>query len=408
MAHYRMTLDELADQLQDADVDMLRAVAQHALQELIEMEATTRIGAERSERTETRCARRNGHRPRSLDTRVGRLELGIPKLRTGSFYPALLEPRRRIERALLAVVQEAYVHGVSTRKVDDLVAALGGCNISKSEVSRLCQELDSGLEIFRERRLDDAHYPYLWIDATYQKVREGGHVVSQATAVAIGVCETGEKSVLAVSIGASESAEFWLDFCRGLLARGLGGVRLVTSDAHEGLKAAIAQCFVGAGWQRCKVHFLRNAAAAVPRTHQHAVLALLKGIFTQPNREASKAAVSQALDILEPRCPKVADKLREAEDDLLTFFDFPSQHWASISSTNTLERLNAEIDRRTGVVGIFPNRAALLRLTTAILQEQHDEWQDGKRHFSRESMELLLHPQDLPALPNPLVDDFAA
>ena len=235
---------------------------------------------------------------------------------------------------LLAVVQEAYVHGVSTRKVDDLVAALGGCSISKSEVSRICQELDVELEAFRERRLDDIAYPYLWIDATYQKVREAGRIVSQATAVAIGVSETGEKSVLAVMIGASESAEFWLSFCRALIGRGLRGVQLVTSDAHEGLKAAIAQCFVGASWQRCKVHFLRSATAGLPLAHQHAVTALLKGIFTQPTREAAQAAVSQALAILDRRYSKIADKLRDAEEDLLAFYAFPKQHRASIASTN--------------------------------------------------------------------------
>ena len=407
MAQYRMTLDELTDQMRDADVDMLRLVAERALQQLIEMEATARIGAEHSERTDTRCVHRNGHRPKTLDTRVGRLEVGIPKLRSGSFYPSLLEPRRRIERALLAVVQEAYVHGVSTRKVDDLVAALGGCSISKSEVSRMCQELDKELALFRERSLDGAEYPYLWIDATYQKVREGGHIVSQATAVAIGVCETGEKSVLGVAVGAGENSQFWLDFCRSLVARGLTGVRLVTSDGHEGLKAAIGQCFAGASWQRCKVHFLRNAAGAVPRTHQ-AVLALLKTIFTQPSLEAAKAAVDQALTALRPRYPEVAEKLLGAEEDLLSFFAFPPEHWGSISSTNSLERLNAEIDRRTRVVGIFPNRAALLRLTTAVLQEQHDEWQDGRRHFSQGSMNRLLRPQATSMLSNPLIDNVAA
>jgi putative transposase len=408
MAYPRMTVEELLSQLDRADVDVLATIAQHALQQLIEAEATAYVGAAPNERTESRRVYRNGYRPRVLDTRVGRLELGVPKLRSGTFYPSLLEPRRRIERALMAVVQEAYVHGVSTRKVDDLVAALGGCSISKSEVSRICQELDVELDAFRERRLDEVAYPYLWIDATYQKVRENGRIVSQATAIAIGVSETGEKSILAVMIGASESAEFWLGFCRALLTRGLRGVQLVTSDAHEGLKAAIAQCFAGASWQRCKVHFLRNATAAVTLSHQHAVTAVLKGVFTQPTSEAAHAAVTHALSILDPRYPTVAQKLRDAEDDLLAYYAFPEQHRASIASTNPLERLNAEIDRRTLVVGIFPNQAALLRLATAVLVEQHDEWQDGKRQFSQRSMRQLLHPEEISALPNLLIEEFAA
>lgn len=270
-------------------------------------------------------------------------------------------------------------------------------------------QLDDELVVFRDRPLDDGAYPYVWFDATYEKVREGGRIVSKATVVAIGVRETGEKSILGVAVGASENEEFWKEFCRSLVARGLHGVLLVISDAHEGLKAALAACFAGASWQRCKVHFLRNVAAAVPRTHQPAVLAIVKTIFTQPSKELAHAAVAHALTVLEPTYPKVAEKLRAAEDDVLTFFDFPSEHWRSISSTNVLERVNAEIGRRARVVGIFPNSASLLRLSSAVLQEQHDEWQDDRRHFSQQSMERVLQPAGVPLLPQPpLTEGIAA
>ena len=407
MASHRMPPAELLDQLAAADVDALRTLLQHTLQRLIEAEASAYIGAAPGEHSPTRTTYRNGHRARSLDTRVGRLDLEIPKVRTGSFFPSLLEPRRRIERALLAVIQEAYVHGVSTRKVDDLVAALGGCHVSKSEVSRICAELDQELAAFRERPLDDAAYPYVWFDATYEKVRQNGRVVSQAAVVAIGVRSTGDKSVLGVAIGASETEAFWLEFCRHLVARGLHGTQLVISDAHEGLRKALAACFAGASWQRCKVHFLRSATASVPKPHAPAVLAVLKTIFLQPTPETARAAVGHALQVLEPRFPRVAALLREAEPDLLAYLVFPIDHWRSISSTNVLERFHAEIDRRAKVVGIFPNTAALLRLTTAVLVEQDDEWQDGRRHFSQQSMAQLL--TDAPALPtSPFLEDLAA
>ena len=408
MAHLSLTAESLLDHLAGADVDVLRTVCQHALQRLVELEATIVVGADRYEQSPERMTYRNGHRPKTLDTRVGRLELQIPKLRSGSFYPSLLEPRRRIERALLAVVQEAYVHGVSTRKVDDLVAALGGCSISKSEVSRICSELDKELTAFRERTLgDEGAYPYIWFDATYQKVREGGRIVSQAVVVAVGVRDTGEKSILGVAVGASETEAFWLDFCRRLVARGLRGVQLVISDAHEGLRSALAQCFAGAAWQRCRVHFLRNAVVPVQRQHAPAVLAVLKTVFMQPTADGAKAAVDHALSVLEPRYPKVAELLRNAEADVLAYLAFPEEHWRSISSTNAIERVNAEIDRRAKVVGIFPNAAALLRLTTAVLQEQHDEWQDGRRHFSQQSM-ARLNPEAPPLLANPLTEGLAA
>lgn len=402
-----MPLDALLDYLSNSDQDTLREVLQHTLQALIEAEAAGVVGAQPHERSEDRVGYRNGHRPRTLDTRVGRLELGIPKLRQGSFLPSLLEPRRRIERALWAVVQEAYVHGVSTRKVDDLVAAMGGCHISKSEVSRICGELDSELALFRERPLDDAKYPYVWFDATYEKVRQGGRIVSQAVVVAMGIRESGEKCVLGVGVGSSETQAFWLEFCRTLVARGLSGVRLVISDAHEGLRAALAQCFAGASWQRCTVHFLRNVVAACSRQDAPAVLALVKTIFAQPTQPAASQAVSQALELLEPHHPKVARLLREGESDVLTYLTFPSEHWRTIRSTNALERVNAEIDRRAKVVGIFPNSESLLRLSTAVLQEQHDEWQDSRSHFSQQSM-ALLDPANQDRLTNPLSAGLAA
>jgi putative transposase len=407
MAQNRMMPPALIEQLQGADTDVLRRVLEHAMQRLIEAEAATQIGAGPHERSASRTTYRNGYRERILDTGSGRLELQIPKLRTGSFFPTLLEPRRRIDRALLAVVQEAYVLGISTRKVDDLMAALGGCSISRSEVSRICALLDEELAEFRERPLDEP-YPYVWFDATYEKVRQGARIVSQAAVVAVGVRDTGEKSVLGLAIGASETEAFWLEFCRSLSRRGLGGVQLVISDAHEGLRSALSQVFVGATWQRCKVHFLRNVASAAPKLHAPAVLAVVKSIFLQPTRETSRDAVNHALTVLEPRFPAVAAKLRAAEADVLAYLDFPVDHWRSISSTNAIERVNAELDRRAKVVGIFPNSDSLLRLFTAVLQDQHDEWQDGRRHFSQQSMARVMHPDGPPLLTNPLTEGLVA
>ena len=407
MAQNRMMPPALLEQLQGADTDVLRRVLEHAMQRLIEAEAATQIGAGPHERAASRTTYRNGYRERILDTGSGRLELQIPKLRTGSFFPTLLEPRRRIDRALLAVVQEAYVLGVSTRKVDDLMAALGGCSISRSEVSRICALLDEELAEFRERPLDEP-YPYVWFDATYEKVRQGARIVSQAAVVAVGVRDTGEKSVLGLAIGASETEAFWLEFCRSLSRRGLSGVQLVISDAHEGLRSALSQVFAGAAWQRCKVHFLRNVASAVPKLHAPAVLAVVKSIFLQPTRETARDAVNHALNVLEPRFPAVAAKLRAAEADVLAYLDFPVDHWRSISSTNAIERVNAELDRRAKVVGIFPNSDSLLRLFTAVLQDQHDEWQDGRRHFSQQSMARVMHPDGPPLLTNPLTEGLVA
>jgi transposase-like protein len=407
MAQNRMTQQAFLDHLDGADTDLLRRVLEHAMQRLIDAEAAAHIGAGPHERASTRTTYRNGNRERILDTGSGRLELQIPKLRSGSFFPSLLEPRRRIDRALLAVIQEAYVRGISTRKVDDLMAALGGCSISRSEVSRICAQLDEELAEFRDRPLDEP-YPYVWFDATYEKVREGGRIVSQAAVVAVGVRDSGEKSVLGLAVGASETEAFWLEFCRSLSRRGLSGVQLVISDAHEGLRSALAQVFTGATWQRCKVHFLRNIASAVPKLHAPAVLAVVKSIFLQPTPETAADAVVHALAVLEPNFPSVAAKLRAAEADVLAYLTFPVDHWKSISSTNAIERVNAELDRRAKVVGIFPNTASLMRLFTAVLQDQHDEWQDGRRHFSQQSMARLLHPDGPLLLTNPLTGGIAA
>lgn len=396
MTRASMPLDDLLVELGDRDQDALRVILERTVQALVEAEVTAVTGAGRHERTPERLTYRNGHRSRTLDTRVGRLQMEIPKLRQGSFLPSLLEPRRRIERALWAVIQEAYVHGVSTRKVDDLVAAMGGC-----------QELDRELAEFRERPLDDAQYPYIWFDATYEKVRLGARIVSQAVVIAVGVRESGEKCVLGVDVGSSESQQFWLEFCRSLLARGLKGVQLVVSDAHVGLKQALAQCFPGASWQRCRVHFLRDLVTALPRHEAPAVLALVKTIYAQPTREAARAAMVQVLERLEPTVPKAAKMLREAEEDILAYLSFPREHHSSISSQSAIERVNAEVDRRAKVVGIFPHPASLLRLATAVLQEQHDEWQDGKRHFSQASLaQLSADGQDL--LTNPLTAGLVA
>ena len=384
-------LDESADFLRDG----VRALAH----ELMELEVTQHVGAERYERTAERVGQRNGYRERTWDTRVGTLELRVPRVRDGSFYPALLEPRKRAERALAAVVQEAYVQGVSTRRVDDLVRALGMEGVSKSQVSRLCRELDAEVERFRTRRLEGP-YPYAWLDATFVKVREGGRVISMAVVIAIGVRATGEREVLGLDVGPSEDGAFWLQFLRGLVARGLSGVQLVTSDAHQGLKGAIAAVLQGAGWQRCRVHFVRNALALVPKAAQQMVAATIRTVFVQPDAVTARETWRKVADGFRPRWPRLAELLDEAEADVLAYLAFPSEHWRQIWSNNPLERLNKEVKRRTDVVGIFPNQDAVLRLVGAVLAEQHDEWQVARRYFSTESLAKLSKevPTEPPAL----------
>ena len=310
------------------------------------------------------------------------MTLRIPKVRHGSYFPALVEPRRRTEKALLSVVQEAYVHGVSTRKVDDLVRALGIDGISRSKVSRICAALDERMEAFRNRPLT-GEYPYVWLDATVVKVREGGRVVNMAAVVAVGVTSTGEREVLGFDVGAAESYGFWVSFLRGLASRGLAGVKLVISDAHVGLRQALSEVLAGASWQRCRVHFMRNLLGLVPRGVQELV-----GVDDPPDQEAARDQLELA-GSLEGKYPKAADLLREAGEDVITHMAFPQAHWRRIHSTNVLERLHREIKRRCNVVGIFPNARSALRLIGAVLEEQQDEWLAVRRYFSLGSMAAL-------------------
>ena len=390
-------LSDLLDALRAGEVtDTIRSSLEWILQQLIEAEATAVIGAAPHQRTEGRTAQRNGHRSRLLSTPAGDVELKIPKLRTGSFFPSLLERRRRIDRALFAVVMEAWVHGVSTRKVDDLVAALGvGSGISKSEVSRICADLDTDLEAFRSRPLDHIEFPYVFADATYVKGRVNGRVVSRAVVVATGVTAAGDREVLGVEVGDSESGAFWTSFLKGLRARGLTGVQLFISDHHLGLKAAIAATFVGAAWQRCRVHFMRNVLARVPKASVEMVAAAIRTIFAQPDAAHVRSQLNEVRTMLAPKFPDVAAMLDDAADDLLAFAAFPQAHWRKIWSTNPLERLNGEIKRRTNVVGIFPNDASVARLITAVVVETHDEWAvTGRRYLSEGSMAKLTGTTD--------------
>lgn len=395
----RMALQDLLRKAEvESDVDFLKEGMRVLAQALMELELSQHLGAERHERTTERRGYRNGYREREWDTRVGTLELSVPRVRDGGFVPSLLEPRKRAERALLAVVQEAYVHGLSTRRVDDLVKALGLDGISKSQVSRICQELDAELRRFRTRRLD-GRYPYVWLDATYVKVRQDGRVVSVALVIAIGVTQTGEREVLGFDVGPSEDGAFWQRFLRELVGRGLAGAQLVTSDAHEGLKGAIASVLQGASWQRCRVHFVRNALALVPKGMQEMVAASIRTVFAQPDAASAHEQWRRLADGFRPRFPKLAELLDGAEDEVLAYLAFPPEHWRQLWSTNPLERLNKELKRRTNVVGIFPNDAAVLRLVGAILLEQHDEWQVGRRYFSAESLAKLTSPREEVALP---------
>lgn len=389
-----MALEELVRKAQlSDDVDFLREGVRALAQALMEVEVTQHVGAGRYERTPERAGERNGARERRWDTRVGSIALRVPRVRDGSYFPSLLEPRRRAERALVAVVQEAYVQGVSTRRVDDLVQALGLSGISKSQVSLLCQELDTEVERFRTRPLGEACYPYLWLDATYVKARMNGRVASQAVVIAIGLnAATGQREVLGLDVGPSEDGAFWVAFLRGLVARGLAGVQLVVSDAHEGLKAAIAAVLSGTSWQRCRVHFVRNALALVPKSAQQLVAATIRTVFAQPEVEMAQQTWRQVAEGFRPRYPKLAALLDEAESDVLAYLTFPAEHWRQIWSNNPLERVNREVKRRTDVVGIFPNEAAMLRLVGMILAEQHDEWQVTRRYFSAESLAKLAPP----------------
>jgi len=372
--------------LEEQDGDVLREGIRVLSQALMESEVAGLIGAERHERTGERTAYRNGSRTRTWDTRMCTIELAIPKVRPGTYFPSLLQPRRRAEHALLAVVQEAYVHGVSTRKVDDLVKALGVDGISKSEVSRICAELDTTVAAFRTRPLTGEHR-YVWLDATYHKVRVDGRVISQATVVAVGVTSEGERQVLGVDVGPSEDKAFWTAFLRSLVKRGLKGVRLVISDAHEGLRHAISTVLSGTTWQRCRVHFMRNLLATVPHATREAIAAIVRTIFAQPDHASALAQLRKVAEGLRARFAKASTLLEDAAEDVLAYRHLPLEHQRQLHSTNPLERLNKEIKRRSQVVGIFPNPAAVIRLVGAVLLEQDDEWAVAeRRYFSAESM----------------------
>ena len=388
-ASVSMALAELVRKAEEqGDVDFLREGVRVLTQALMEVEVSQHLGADRHERTGERAGYRNGYREREWATRVGTLELRVPRVRDGSYFPSLLEPRKRAEQALVAVVREAYVQGVSTRRVDALVKALGLDGISKSQVSRLCADLDAEVERFRSRPLT-GRYPYVWLDATFVKARDGGRVVSKAVVLATGVNADGQREVLGPDVGPTEDGAFWHAFLRGLVARGLAGVELVISDAHGGLRAAIGAVLHGATWQRCRVHFLRNVLAPVPKAAREMVAATIRTAFVQPDPALAREQWRKVADGFRARFPRVAALMDEAEDDVLAYLAFPREHWRQVWSTNPLERLNKEIKRRTDVVGIFPNDPAVVRLVGAILAEQHDEWQIGRRYFSAESLAKL-------------------
>jgi transposase-like protein len=392
MAEDRMAvLETVRKAIADGDADFLREGVRVLAQAIMEAEVTELTGVAKGERDpERRLTNRNGYRDRRWDTRVGTMNLSIPRVRDGSYFPSLLEPRRRAERALLAVVQEAYVLGVSTRRVEDLVDALGIASISRSEVSRICAALDAEVEAFRSRSLADETYPYLWLDATYVKVREGGRVVSMAALVATGVAHSGERRILGLELAAgNDEGSAWPAFIRSLVERGLSGVRLVISDDHRGLVKAVREQLLGASWQRCRVHCTRNAQDLVPRHARSMIASAIRSIFEQPDERSAREQSGRVIESIRPRFPAVAELLTDAEPDLLAHFTFPDTHRRQIRSTNPLERLNKEIKRRTAVVGIFPNRASLIRLVGMVLAEQDDEWQDGRRYFRPETMALI-------------------
>ena len=398
MALSQSALSELLEVFRAGEgVDLIRESVRVALQDLIELEAEQVIGAARYERTESRRNERNGTRARVLTTKAGDVRLAIPKLRKGSFFPEILEPRRRIDQALHAVVMEAYVHGVSTRAVDDLVAALGGSGMSKSEVSRICAGLDESVGAFRTRTLGRARFPYVFLDATYLHVRETsrGQVVSKAVVVATGVTEHGTREILGLDIGDSEDETFWRKFLTDLKERGLSGVQLVISDQHAGLVKALTRCFAGAAHQRCRVHFARNLLSLVTKTHKDMVAALFRTIFAQPDAKAVHAAWDEVRDQLATPFPKIAPLMDDAKVEVLAFTAYPRAHWTKIWSNNPIERVNKEIKKRTRVVGIFPNEPAVIRLVGAVLADAHDEWQvSDRRYLSEASMALLTTTSD--------------
>ena len=382
----------VADVLAGEAGDFLRDAVELVARELMEAEISAQIGAARGEVSVERTSHRNGYRPRGWETRVGELELAIPRARSGpAYFPSFLEPRRRAEQAIVAVVLEAYVNGVSTRKVDRLVEQLGIQGMTKDRVSALCRGLDEQVEVFRSRPLEGC-YPYLWLDAKQLKVRDQGHVRSKTLVVAYAVHETGRREVIGIDLGEVESEAFWVEFCRSLRARGLQGVRLCSSDHHEGLKSAIAR-ILDCPWQRCTVHFVRNMHGHCRRSDRGLVSAALREIFDADGLEAAQARLGEVLERFRGPLPKIAERLEAAEEDLLAFYRFPAAHWSKLRSTNPLERLNKEIGRRSDVVGIFPNDASAIRLVGAMLIEQNDEWLVCRRYLSEESLALVLEDQ---------------
>jgi putative transposase len=385
MTKASMSLSELSEK--GADTDLLRDMIRFVAQRMMDMDVETLCGAGYGERSAERANSRNGYRERLWETRAGAVDLKIPKLRTGSYFPGFLEPRRVAEKALAAVIQEAYIQGVSTRSVDELVKAMGMTGISKSQVSRLCGEIDERVGAFLNRPIE-GDWPYLWIDATYVKVRQAGRIVSVAVIIAVAVNTDGVREVLGMSVGASEAEPFWTEFLRSLTRRGLRGVKLVISDAHEGLKAAVAKVLT-ATWQRCRVHFIRNALAHAGKGQRQMVLALINTVFAQESAETASQQWRVVADQLRAKFPKLADMLDAAETEVLALMTFPKAHRTQIASTNPLERVNAEVKRRTDVVGIFPNDAAIVRLVGAILLEQNDEWQLQRRYMQLEGLQTV-------------------
>ena len=385
MTNATIALSELAEK--GADADFIRQTLQHALQRLMEMDVEALCQAAYGERSDERINNRNGYRDRAYETRAGKVDLKIPKLRSGSYFPGFLEPRRTAEKALTAVIQEAYIQGISTRSVDELVKAMGMTGVSKSQVSRLCEEIDERVQAFLGRPIE-GDWPYLWIDATYVKSRQAGRVVSVAVIIAVAVNTDGVREILGVATGPSEAEPFWTEFLRGLTRRGLRGVKLVISDAHEGLKAATSKV-LKTTWQRCRVHFIRNALAHVGKGQRQAVLAMINTIFVQESAEAASGQWRTVADQLRAKFSKLAAMMDDAEYEVLSFMSFPKAHRTQIHSTNPLERLNAEVKRRTNVIGIFPNDRAIIRLVGALMLEQNDEWSLQRRYMQLEGLQSL-------------------